>query len=299
MTTKRVRAHLDVELIVPQNADEAYVKDLVGSFLGTGADARDRLAQINDLSAGRDILDNDADAKASLPRLFSPSDVARMMKSAFAAGHELALNAATNPPETAAAEWETSNVRDSMLEAFADQADRGAPVRCEIRDIEMDPALQNYTVTFFIDGDRSVEYFSEQVVAANSSEAWDLAVEQAAESGCSSSGYSLDEDDFAKATEISTMRGHRLDAHAVAQDWEPKRLPINPVTGQGPCPGDPLFLNDSGNTITLTVVDVLDELHNDLPQVRADNGRVYTVASIDDDWHTIWENLQFRPQEAA
>lgn len=71
---------------------------------------------------------------------------------------------------------------------------------------------QPFTVIFYIDGDRAVETFTEHVLAADPSDAWDVAKAQALESGASSSGYSLSEDDFEGATEIMTIAGHVRDA---------------------------------------------------------------------------------------
>lgn len=72
-----------------------------------------------------------------------------------------------------------------------------------------------FTVIFFIDADKAVETFVEHVTAPNGSEAWEIAKKQALDSGCSSSGYSLDADDFEHATEIITLDGH----HEGTKQW--------------------------------------------------------------------------------
>lgn len=62
-----------------------------------------------------------------------------------------------------------------------------------------------FTVIFYIDGDHCVETFMEHVIAASSSEAFDLAVAQAKEVG---RPWGLFDGDYLNATEIATFDGH-------------------------------------------------------------------------------------------
>ena len=76
--------------------------------------------------------------------------------------------------------------------------------------------MKPFTVIFYIDVDRSMETFVEKVTAKNGSDAWDKAVKQARDSGCTSSGYSLGSWEWEGATEIITLDGH----HESTKDWK-------------------------------------------------------------------------------
>ena len=71
-----------------------------------------------------------------------------------------------------------------------------------------------YTVVFYIDGDRHVETFVQEVFAENPRDAWGKAVQQAREDGGTSSGHSLCDEEYGRATEITTLIGHGLSAYA-------------------------------------------------------------------------------------
>lgn len=72
--------------------------------------------------------------------------------------------------------------------------------------------MRDFTVIFYVDGNHGVETYVEHVSVPSKMEAFNAAVAQAIGGGTSSSGYSLDEDEFEHATEIATFDGHLRDA---------------------------------------------------------------------------------------
>jgi hypothetical protein len=62
-----------------------------------------------------------------------------------------------------------------------------------------------FIVCFFVDTDKAVETFSERVMASDSTEAWDKAIEQAKASGTSRTGHGVRDDEWENATEIDTV----------------------------------------------------------------------------------------------
>jgi hypothetical protein len=64
--------------------------------------------------------------------------------------------------------------------------------------------MKPFTVIFYIDGDKGVGTFTEKVMAANASEAWDVAVKQAKDE----EHYLIRSYEFEHATEIVTFDGH-------------------------------------------------------------------------------------------
>lgn len=72
--------------------------------------------------------------------------------------------------------------------------------------------MKPYTVIFYIDTERAVEYFVERVIASTLQNAFDVAVQQAKYSGCSSSGHSIAEYEWESATEIAIFVGHAANA---------------------------------------------------------------------------------------
>lgn len=75
--------------------------------------------------------------------------------------------------------------------------------------------MRPFTVIFYLDGDRAMETFVEKVEANDAADAWDVAVQQAKDSGCSSSGYSIGDWEWENATEIITLDGH----HEASKDY--------------------------------------------------------------------------------
>ena len=72
--------------------------------------------------------------------------------------------------------------------------------------------MRNLTVIFYIDADKAVETFVEEVTVKNISDALAAGVKSARASGSSSSGHQVAEYEWANATEIAILEGHRLAA---------------------------------------------------------------------------------------
>ena len=93
--------------------------------------------------------------------------------------------------------------------------------------------MRPYTVIFYIDTDKAVETFVEKVMANDASHAWDVAIWQARESGCSSSGHSIGDWEWDSATEIVTFEGHPTEARyfpARPKTWWRKLWESLPLT---------------------------------------------------------------------
>lgn len=196
-----------------------------------------------------------------------------------------------------------------LAELLTSSGTTGARITAaEIRDVEPDDRLKNFTVVFFIDGDRAVEHFSEEVVAKDPGEAWTLAVKQALDSGCSSSGYTLDERDFAKATEITTLRGHNLSAwqidriRAAKADERGKLL-----RNAGPQVGDLIEQPCNGSDVRIEVADVPPvvgvPLHSGVWAITDQYGERHYVELDGEMWITVPEDqatvVDFGPTAAA
>lgn len=87
-----------------------------------------------------------------------------------------------------------------------------------------------YHVAFFVDGDYGVETFAEVVEARDPSRAYDLAVKNAKDSGCTSTGRALYDSDWENATEIACLD---LSAWA-ANPPAPTLKPEKPKKASGP-----------------------------------------------------------------
>jgi hypothetical protein len=74
-------------------------------------------------------------------------------------------------------------------------------------------AERPFTVVFYVDGDYGVEAFAREVVAKNTTDAYEFAVQAAKDDGGTSSGRTLSESEWQNVTEIDVYLGHGLSAY--------------------------------------------------------------------------------------